>query len=157
MSDEFMNFELDEFENEIALLRVRLRLTHEDLQRAAETTGERGCYFCALWFRDITKEPRPPLPKHDFILAPSGPLSDEPLELQTENPAVSPVPPTADVYHRFIEEVEALTITADWGVVKVVGELTRAVKRAQFVPPTVMLATMLVWQKPTPIAWIWIK
>lgn len=38
-----------------------------------------------------------------------------------------------DVYHRFIQEVEALTIKADWGAVKVVGELTRAVKRAQLV------------------------
>lgn len=38
-----------------------------------------------------------------------------------------------DVYHRFIEEVDVLTIKADWGAVKVVGELTRAVKRAQLV------------------------
>jgi hypothetical protein len=38
-----------------------------------------------------------------------------------------------DVYHRFIEEVDALTIKADWTAVKTVGELTRAVKRAQLV------------------------
>ena len=38
-----------------------------------------------------------------------------------------------DVYHRFIEEVDALTIKADWTTVHTVGELIRAVKRAQMV------------------------
>lgn len=42
-------------------------LTHDDLQHAAEIAGDDGCFFCALWFRDITHESRPPLPKHDFI------------------------------------------------------------------------------------------
>ena len=36
-------------------------------------------------------------------------------------------------YTRFIEEVEALTIKADDPTVAVVGELTRAAKRAQMV------------------------
>lgn len=36
-----------------------------------------------------------------------------------------------DVYHLFIEEVERLTINASDSAVKVVGDLTRAVKRAQ--------------------------
>ena len=38
-----------------------------------------------------------------------------------------------DVYHRFIEEVDALYLKADWTAVQTVGELTRAVKRAQMV------------------------
>ena len=36
-------------------------------------------------------------------------------------------------YQRFREELEALTIMADWSAVKTVGELTRAAKRAQMV------------------------
>jgi len=36
-----------------------------------------------------------------------------------------------NVYDLFIAEVEAMTIQADDSAVKVVGELTRAVKRAQ--------------------------
>ena len=39
----------------------------------------------------------------------------------------------SDVYEAFIAEVEALTIRADMPAVAVVGELTRAVKRAQMV------------------------
>lgn len=38
-----------------------------------------------------------------------------------------------DVYAIFTEEVDALTILADEPVAKVVGDLTRAVKRAQMV------------------------
>lgn len=38
-----------------------------------------------------------------------------------------------NVYERFIEEVDALVIKADKPAVAVVGELTRAVKRAQMV------------------------
>lgn len=37
------------------------------------------------------------------------------------------------VYERFIEEVEALAISAERPAVWVVGELTRACKRAQMV------------------------
>lgn len=39
----------------------------------------------------------------------------------------------SNVYERFIEEVDVLTITTDLPVVAVVGALTRAVKRAQMV------------------------
>src|SRR5487761_2351216 len=35
------------------------------------------------------------------------------------------------VYERFIKEVESMTIMADWPAAVAVGELTRAVKRAQ--------------------------
>ncbi|HEY3924377.1 MAG TPA: hypothetical protein VGL75_07430 [Acidothermaceae bacterium] len=38
-----------------------------------------------------------------------------------------------NVYERFIEEVDALTIHANQSAVSVVAELTRAVKRAQLV------------------------
>ena len=38
---------------------------------------------------------------------------------------------TPNVYERFISEVEALSIKTDWAVAHTVGELTRAVKRAQ--------------------------
>lgn len=38
-----------------------------------------------------------------------------------------------NVYQRFCEEVDALTIKVDDGVLAVVGDLTRAVKRAQMV------------------------
>lgn len=38
-----------------------------------------------------------------------------------------------NVYQRFCEEVDALVIGADDSAVSVVGELTRAVKRAQMV------------------------
>jgi hypothetical protein len=38
-----------------------------------------------------------------------------------------------DVYRRFIEELDAMTIHADEQAVAVVGLLTRAVKRAQMV------------------------
>lgn len=38
-----------------------------------------------------------------------------------------------NVYQRFVEEVDALTIQGADPAVKVVGELTRAVKRAQMV------------------------
>lgn len=38
-----------------------------------------------------------------------------------------------NVYERFIEEVDALTIGADDSAVHVMGVLTRAVKRAQMV------------------------
>lgn len=41
--------------------------------------------------------------------------------------------PNPDVYERFIEEVEALTIGASDPAAVVVGRLTRAVKRAQMV------------------------
>jgi hypothetical protein len=40
---------------------------------------------------------------------------------------------TPDVYARFCEEVDALVIAASDPAVKVVGDLTRAVKRAQMV------------------------
>lgn len=42
-------------------------------------------------------------------------------------------PPAPNVYERFIEEVDMLTIRADQPATAVVGELTRAVKRAQLV------------------------
>lgn len=42
-------------------------------------------------------------------------------------------PVQRDVYHLFIAEVDALTISADDPVAHVVGVLTRAVKRAQMV------------------------
>ena len=38
-----------------------------------------------------------------------------------------------NVYERFIEEVEAMTISVDDSAIRVVGDLTRAVKRAQMV------------------------
>jgi hypothetical protein len=47
-------------------------------------------------------------------------------------PVPSPLD-TLDVYTRFIEEVDALTINAEDSAVSVVGDLTRAVKRAQLV------------------------
>lgn len=37
------------------------------------------------------------------------------------------------VYDRFHEEINAMVIPAAWSAVRVVGELTRAVKRAQMV------------------------
>jgi hypothetical protein len=40
---------------------------------------------------------------------------------------------TSNVYERFIEEQEAMTIKADESAVAVVGRLIRAVKRAQMV------------------------
>lgn len=50
----------------------------------------------------------------------------------TTDPAVEAAA-TRNVYERFIEEMDAMTIMADMSAVKVVGELTRAVKRAQLV------------------------
>lgn len=38
-----------------------------------------------------------------------------------------------NVYQRFIEELDGMTIMADEGAVAVTGRLTRAVKRAQMV------------------------
>lgn len=42
-------------------------------------------------------------------------------------------PRKSNVYERFIEELDAMTIHADDPVAAVVGALTRAVKRAQMV------------------------
>ena len=39
--------------------------------------------------------------------------------------------PVKTVYERFIEELDGMTIMADQPAASVVGELTRAVKRAQ--------------------------
>ena len=41
-----------------------------------------GCYFCALWFLDVPKNKKSPLPMHDFILTPVPlvPQSDETLK-----------------------------------------------------------------------------
>ena len=41
--------------------------------------------------------------------------------------------PELDVYHRFIEELDAVTLMADIGAADAVGICVRAVKRAQMV------------------------
>jgi hypothetical protein len=54
-------------------------------------------------------------------------------ESESRDETVSEPTNTSNVYERFIEEQEAMTIVADESAVAVIGRLIRAVKRAQMV------------------------